>query len=116
MLSHLAVDRSMTHSVADAREAVSIFFRFFYCQKFTHLFFQLLNAAMDALKSYRESLPSYQRNDPSAVVVPPALKPFPLYISALLKSDAFRFVLDVQGPTYIRTPFWGKFDGPEIFG
>ena len=46
---------------------------------------------MDALKSYRDSLPSYQRRDQSAIVVPPSLRPFPLYISALLKCDAFRF-------------------------
>ena len=53
---------------------------------------KLLNATIDACRSYRECLPSYQRRDPTAVVVPPNLRPFPLYISALLKSEAFRYI------------------------
>jgi len=71
MLAHFAVERSLTHTVNDAREA-------------------LLHAASDALSNYKACLPAYQKRDPSAILVPKSLGPFPLYLSALLKSDAFR--------------------------
>ena len=47
---------------------------------------------MDAIKSFGESLPSYQRQSSTAMLMPPNMKTFPLYISALLKSDAFRYI------------------------
>ena len=48
---------------------------------------------MDAIKSFGESLPSYQRQSSTAMLMPPNMKTFPLYISALLKSDAFRYLI-----------------------
>ena len=57
----------------------------------TLLLFQLLHAASDALSNYKACLPAYQKRDPSAILVPKSLGPFPLYLSALLKSDAFRY-------------------------
>jgi len=71
MLAHMAADRSMSHSLNDAREALS-------------------HAVSDAVKSYSESLPSYLRPTNNSMIMPPNMKQFPLLISALLKSEAFR--------------------------
>jgi hypothetical protein len=99
MLAHFAVERSLTHTVNDAREAVSNFSleKFLTyklkltCFTFNIIYFQLLHAASDALSNYKACLPAYQKRDPSAILVPKSLGPFPLYLSALLKSDAFRY-------------------------
>lgn len=58
------VDRSVTSSLQDARDA-------------------LLNAVIDPLKAYKESLP--QGMAAGGLYVPRCLRLFPLYIQALLK-------------------------------
>ncbi|KAM8939765.1 protein transport protein Sec24B [Pelodytes ibericus] len=68
LLANMAVDRSVTSSLSDARDA-------------------LINAVVDSLSSYNSTLSNLQQ---SALVVPQSLKLFPLYILALLKQKAFR--------------------------
>nr|XP_018670361.1 protein transport protein Sec24A isoform X1 [Ciona intestinalis] len=69
LLSKMAVDRSVTASVSDAREA-------------------LMNALVDPLKAYKETLP--QGMTTAGVYVPKSLRLLPLYIQCLLKHRAFR--------------------------
>lgn len=62
-----AVDRSMTASLSDARDAMT-------------------NAAIDSLSSYRQSVLTVQQ---PGLLAPACLRLFPLYILALLKQVRF---------------------------
>ncbi|XP_069486977.1 protein transport protein Sec24B isoform X2 [Ambystoma mexicanum] len=66
--SSKAVDRSISSSLADARDA-------------------LLNAVVDSLATYGSTLSHQQQ---TTVIAPVSLKLFPLYLLALLKQKAFR--------------------------
>ncbi|KAM9729606.1 protein transport protein Sec24A isoform 2-T2 [Menidia menidia] len=68
LLACMAVDRSVTASLNDARDAMT-------------------NAAIDSLTSYRQSVLTIQQ---PGLLVPACLRLFPLYILALLKQKAFR--------------------------
>ncbi|XP_064141521.1 protein transport protein Sec24B isoform X2 [Loxodonta africana] len=68
LLANMAVDRSVSSSLSDARDA-------------------LVNAVVDSLSAYGSTVSSLQR---SALIAPSALKLFPLYVLALLKQKAFR--------------------------
>ncbi|XP_073680604.1 protein transport protein Sec24A isoform X2 [Garra rufa] len=68
LLASMAVDRSVTASLSDARDA-------------------LINAAIDSLASYRTSVLSIQQ---PGLLAPACLRLFPLYVLALLKHKAFR--------------------------
>uniref|UniRef100_A0AAX7VKV5 SEC24 homolog A, COPII coat complex component n=1 Tax=Astatotilapia calliptera TaxID=8154 RepID=A0AAX7VKV5_ASTCA len=68
LLACMAVDRSVTASLSDARDAMT-------------------NAAIDSLMSYRQSVLTIQQ---PGLLVPACLRLFPLYILALLKQKAFR--------------------------
>ncbi|XP_056301913.1 protein transport protein Sec24A isoform X2 [Danio aesculapii] len=67
LLASMAVDRSVTASVSDARDA-------------------LVNAAVDMLSSYRSSVLTVPQ---PGLLAPACLRLFPLYILALLKHKAF---------------------------
>ncbi|XP_068187551.1 protein transport protein Sec24A isoform X2 [Antennarius striatus] len=68
LLACMAVDRSVTASLSDARDA-------------------LTNAAIDSLSSYRQSVLTIQQ---PGLLSPACLRLFPLYILALLKQKSFR--------------------------
>uniref|UniRef100_A0A665X3K9 SEC24 homolog A, COPII coat complex component n=1 Tax=Echeneis naucrates TaxID=173247 RepID=A0A665X3K9_ECHNA len=68
LLACMAVDRSVTASLSDARDAMT-------------------NAAIDSLMSYRQSVLTIQQ---PGLLAPLCLRLFPLYILALLKQKAFR--------------------------
>ncbi|XP_028277242.1 protein transport protein Sec24A isoform X2 [Parambassis ranga] len=68
LLACMAVDRSVTASLSDARDAMT-------------------NAAIDSLLSYRQSVLTIQQ---PGLLAPACLRLFPLYILALLKQKAFR--------------------------
>ncbi|XP_030127459.4 protein transport protein Sec24B isoform X3 [Taeniopygia guttata] len=68
LLANMAVDRSVSSSLADARDA-------------------LVNAVVDSLSSYMSTASNLQQ---SMLIAPNSLKLFPLYILALLKQKAFR--------------------------
>ncbi|XP_077361347.1 protein transport protein Sec24A isoform X2 [Festucalex cinctus] len=68
LLACMAVDRSVTASLSDARDAMT-------------------NAAVDSLSSYRHSVLTIQQ---PGLLAPACLRLFPLYILALLKQKAFR--------------------------
>ncbi|XP_029303141.1 protein transport protein Sec24A isoform X2 [Cottoperca gobio] len=68
LLACMAVDRSATASLSDARDAMT-------------------NAAIDSLTSYRQSVLTIQQ---PGMLAPACLRLFPLYILALLKQKAFR--------------------------
>jgi len=68
-LSKLAVDRALSSSIGDAREA-------------------LMNACIDCFKVYRTDI-SGQRNS-SAILAPYHLRLLPLLVLALMKNEAFR--------------------------
>ncbi|MBN3302571.1 SC24A protein, partial [Amia calva] len=68
LLASMAVDRSVTASLSDARDA-------------------LANAAIDSLAAYRSSVLSVQQ---PGLLAPWCLRLFPLYILALLKQKSFR--------------------------
>ncbi|XP_045393424.1 protein transport protein Sec24B isoform X4 [Lemur catta] len=68
LLANMAVDRSVSSSLSDARDA-------------------LVNAVVDSLSAYGSTVSSLQH---SALVAPSSLKLFPLYVLALLKQKAFR--------------------------
>uniref|UniRef100_G3N9B4 SEC24 homolog A, COPII coat complex component n=1 Tax=Gasterosteus aculeatus aculeatus TaxID=481459 RepID=G3N9B4_GASAC len=68
LLACMAVDRSATASLSDARDAMT-------------------NAAIDSLASYRQSVLSIQQ---PGLLAPACLRLFPLFILALLKQKAFR--------------------------
>uniref|UniRef100_A0A7N4P8U3 SEC24 homolog B, COPII coat complex component n=1 Tax=Sarcophilus harrisii TaxID=9305 RepID=A0A7N4P8U3_SARHA len=66
--SSKAVDRSISSSLSDARDA-------------------LVNAVVDSLSAYSQTSSTSQQ---SALIAPTSLKLFPLYVLALLKQKAFR--------------------------
>ncbi|XP_047463012.1 protein transport protein Sec24A isoform X3 [Mugil cephalus] len=68
LLACMAVDRSVTASLSDARDAMT-------------------NAAIDSLTSYRQSVLTIQQ---PGLLAPACLRLFPLYTLALLKQKAFR--------------------------
>ncbi|XP_063775067.1 protein transport protein Sec24B isoform X2 [Pseudophryne corroboree] len=68
LLANMAVDRSITSSLSDARDA-------------------LVNAVVDSLATYNSTLSNLQQ---STLIAPSSLKLLPLYILALLKQKAFR--------------------------
>ncbi|OPJ75718.1 protein transport protein Sec24B isoform A [Patagioenas fasciata monilis] len=68
LLANMAVDRSVSSSLADARDA-------------------LVNAVVDSLAAYMSTASNLQQ---SVLVAPNSLRLFPLYILALLKQKAFR--------------------------
>ncbi|XP_006869405.1 PREDICTED: protein transport protein Sec24B [Chrysochloris asiatica] len=68
LLANMAVDRSISSSLSDARDA-------------------LVNAVVDSLSAYGSTVSNLQH---SALIVPSSLKLFPLYVLALLKQKAFR--------------------------
>uniref|UniRef100_A0A8C7XJG5 SEC24 homolog A, COPII coat complex component n=1 Tax=Oryzias sinensis TaxID=183150 RepID=A0A8C7XJG5_9TELE len=68
LLACMAVDRSVTASLSDARDAMT-------------------NAVIDSLSSYRHSVLTIQQ---PGLLAPACLRLFPLYILALLKQRAFR--------------------------
>lgn len=68
LLYFIAVDRAVTASISDARDA-------------------LMNAVIDPLKAYKESNP--QISAVNGVFVPRNLRHFPLYIHSLLKHVSF---------------------------
>ncbi|WAQ97426.1 SC24B-like protein [Mya arenaria] len=69
LLAKMAVDRSLTSSISDAREAI-------------------VNAAIDTINTYGASLQSGQRT--GGLVINDQLRLIPLYCLALLKCTAFR--------------------------
>ncbi|XP_053528741.1 protein transport protein Sec24A isoform X3 [Artibeus jamaicensis] len=68
LLANMAVDRSMTASLSDARDA-------------------LVNAVIDSLSAYRSSVLSSQQ---PGLMVPFSLRLFPLFVLALLKQKSFQ--------------------------
>ncbi|XP_039704775.1 protein transport protein Sec24B isoform X3 [Pteropus medius] len=68
LLANMAVDRSVSSSLSDARDA-------------------LVNAVVDSLSAYGSTVSNLQQ---SALIAPSSLKLFPLYVLALLKQKAFR--------------------------
>uniref|UniRef100_A0A5F9C9J8 SEC24 homolog B, COPII coat complex component n=1 Tax=Oryctolagus cuniculus TaxID=9986 RepID=A0A5F9C9J8_RABIT len=68
LLANMAVDRSVSSSLSDARDA-------------------LVNAVVDSLSAYGSTISNFQH---SALIAPNSLKLFPLYVLALLKQKAFR--------------------------
>ncbi|XP_037686370.1 protein transport protein Sec24B isoform X2 [Choloepus didactylus] len=68
LLANMAVDRSVSSSLSDARDA-------------------LVNAVVDSLSAYGATVSNLQH---SALIAPSSLKLFPLYVLALLKQKAFR--------------------------
>ncbi|XP_077388931.1 protein transport protein Sec24B [Festucalex cinctus] len=68
LLANMAIDRSVSSSLADAREA-------------------LTNAAVDFVSAYKNNVSNLQQ---SGLAAPAALRLFPLYILSLLKQKAFR--------------------------
>ncbi|KAM9348129.1 protein transport protein Sec24A-like [Symphorus nematophorus] len=68
LLACMAVDRSVTASLSDARDAMT-------------------NAAIDSLSSYRQSVLTIQQ---PGLLAPACLRLFPLFILALLKQKSFR--------------------------
>ncbi|XP_027865114.1 protein transport protein Sec24B isoform X1 [Xiphophorus couchianus] len=68
LLANMAIDRSISSSLSDARDA-------------------LVNAVVDFVSAYKSSVSNLQQ---SGVVVPAAMRLFPLYILALLKQKALR--------------------------
>lgn len=68
LLASMAVDRSVSSSLGDARDA-------------------LVNAVIDSLSSYRSAVLSVQQ---PGLIVPFSMRLFPLYVLALLKQKAFR--------------------------
>uniref|UniRef100_A0A673AT24 Protein transport protein Sec24B-like n=1 Tax=Sphaeramia orbicularis TaxID=375764 RepID=A0A673AT24_9TELE len=68
LLANMAIDRSISSSLSDARDA-------------------LINAVVDFVNSYKSNVSSLQQ---SGLVCPSAMRLFPLYIHALLKQKALR--------------------------
>ncbi|XP_078086992.1 protein transport protein Sec24A-like [Mustelus asterias] len=71
LLASMAVDRSISSSLSDARDA-------------------LVNAVIDSLSTYRTAVLSQQQQQQPGVMAPLSLQLFPLYVLALLKQRAFR--------------------------
>ncbi|XP_043369654.1 protein transport protein Sec24B isoform X7 [Dermochelys coriacea] len=68
LLANMAVDRSVSSSLSDARDA-------------------LVNAVVDSLSAYISTASNLQQ---STLIAPNSLRLFPLYVLALLKQKAFR--------------------------
>lgn len=68
LLANMAIDRSVSSGLPDARDA-------------------LVNAVVDLVGAYRSSVSNLQQ---SGLVLPSAMRLFPLYILALLKQKALR--------------------------
>ncbi|XP_062416502.1 protein transport protein Sec24B isoform X2 [Pungitius pungitius] len=68
LLADMAIDRSLTSSLSDARDA-------------------LTNAAVDLLSAYKSNVSNLQQ---SGLVLPASMRLFPVYILALLKQKALR--------------------------
>ncbi|XP_037531091.1 protein transport protein Sec24B [Nematolebias whitei] len=68
LLANMAIDRSVSSSLSDARDAV-------------------VNAVVDFMSAYRSSVSNLQQ---SGLVVPAVMRLFPLYVLALLKQKALR--------------------------
>uniref|UniRef100_A0A803T883 SEC24 homolog B, COPII coat complex component n=1 Tax=Anolis carolinensis TaxID=28377 RepID=A0A803T883_ANOCA len=68
LLANMAVDRSVSSSLSDARDA-------------------LVNAVVDSLSAYMSTASNLQQ---SALIAPNSLRLFPLYVLALFKQKAFR--------------------------
>ncbi|XP_075904184.1 protein transport protein Sec24A isoform X2 [Nelusetta ayraudi] len=68
LLANMAIDRSISSSLADAREA-------------------LVNAVVDLISAYKSNVSNLQQ---SGLVVPASMRLFPVYILALLKQKALR--------------------------
>ncbi|KAK6298997.1 hypothetical protein J4Q44_G00305070 [Coregonus suidteri] len=68
LLANMAIDRSISSSLADARDA-------------------LVNAVVDSLSAYKNTVSNIQQ---SGLIAPAALCLFPLYVLALLKQKALR--------------------------
>ncbi|XP_023962608.1 protein transport protein Sec24B isoform X2 [Chrysemys picta bellii] len=68
LLANMAVDRSVSSSLSDARDA-------------------LVNAVVDSLSAYISTASNLQQ---SSLIAPNSLRLFPLYVLALLKQKAFR--------------------------
>lgn len=68
LLANMAIDRSLSCSVSDARDA-------------------LVNAVVDSLESYRSNISNMQQ---TGVIAPSCLRLFPLFTLALLKQKALR--------------------------
>ncbi|KAM7418151.1 hypothetical protein PAMA_017682 [Pampus argenteus] len=68
LLANMAIDRSITSSLSDARHA-------------------LVNAVVDLASAYKSNVSNLQQ---SGLVVPAVMRLFPLYILALLKQKALR--------------------------
>ncbi|KAM6923524.1 protein transport protein Sec24B [Xenentodon cancila] len=68
LLANMAIDRSVSSSLSDARDA-------------------LVNAVVDFVSAYKSNVSNLQQ---SGLVVPIAMRLFPLYILALLKQKALR--------------------------
>lgn len=71
LLASMAVDRSISSSLSDARDA-------------------LVNAVIDSLSTFRTAVLSQQQQQQPGVIAPLSLRLFPLYVLALLKQKAFR--------------------------
>ncbi|XP_004629423.1 protein transport protein Sec24A isoform X3 [Octodon degus] len=74
LLANMAVDRSVTASLSDARDA-------------------LVNAVVDSLSAYRSSVLSNQQ---PGLMVPFSLRLFPLFVLALLKQKSFQTGTNVR--------------------
>lgn len=74
LLANMAVDRSVTASLSDARDA-------------------LVNAVIDSLSAYRSSVLSSQQ---PGLMVPFSLRLFPLFVLALLKQKSFQTGTNVR--------------------
>nr|AOY33862.1 SEC24-like protein A COPII coat complex component [Castor fiber] len=74
LLANMAVDRSVTASLSDARDA-------------------LVNALIDSLAAYRSSVLSNQQ---PGLMVPFSLRLFPLFVLALLKQKSFQTGTNVR--------------------
>ncbi|XP_070692891.1 protein transport protein Sec24B isoform X2 [Pempheris klunzingeri] len=68
LLANMAIDRSITSSLSDARDA-------------------LVNSVVDLASAYKSNVSSLQQ---SGLVLPAAVRLFPVYIHALLKQKALR--------------------------
>ncbi|XP_048365416.1 protein transport protein Sec24B isoform X2 [Sphaerodactylus townsendi] len=68
LLANMAVDRSVSSSLSDARDA-------------------LVNAVVDSLSAYMSTVSNLQQ---TALIAPNSLRLFPLYVLALFKQKAFR--------------------------
>lgn len=79
----LAVDRSISSSLSDARDA-------------------LVNAVIDSLSTFRTAVLSQQQQQQPGVIAPLSLRLFPLYVLALLKQVRNIFFFQLLISPFIR--------------